>query len=234
MKRFRLLNVLLLALIALATWRTVDVWRRTPPSLSAGEEPPPPTDLSVAPRKPSLPEMVNVIASQDVFDASRQEVTSGVDESLPQATPVPPPTLKLSGVLFVGLEPEAVFTDTAQSNKQVRLRIGEEIAGYKVDRIEAEMVALVTGTGEEVVLPLLIDTTSRGGAVAFGPGGRATPRPNATLVRQASGQRADQPGGFAANDPQGIAEQRREDARRRAERARERLKRLRAEAARNR
>src|SRR6185436_17295602 len=101
MKRFRILNVLLLALILLATWRTVDVWRRDLPKPDAAAEPPRPEgDLAAAARKPALPEMVNVIASQDLFDSSRQEGMASETELLPQATPVPPPTLKLSGVVF--------------------------------------------------------------------------------------------------------------------------------------
>lgn len=245
MKRFRLLNVLLLALIALAGWRTVDVWRRQAPVGDAGGEARPLDSLPPVPRRPSIPQVVNVIAQQDLFDASRKEGDSE-DTPTPEATPPPPPTLKLSGVLFVGLEPEAVLTDSAQGNKQIRLRVGEEISGYKVDRISTETIALVSGTGEEVVLPLLIDTTKRGQG-AFGPGGRPTPQA-ARNPQRASGQRAaaqrgqvqrgqqkQRGGSFAPNQTaQSEAERRREDARRRAERARERLKRLRAEAAKNR
>lgn len=247
MKRFRLLNVVLLALILLAGWRTVDVWRRQAPVVGSDAEAGRPGDgLPPQPRRPALPRMVNEIAQQDLFDSSRKE-SSTEDEPTPQATPPPPPTLKLSGVLFVGLEPEAVLTDSAQGNKQIRLRVGEEISGYKVDRISTEQIALVAGTGEEVVLPLLIDTTKKGKS-AFGPGGRPTPKAQQARNQRSSGQRAQraqqaqtassskqQGGSFAPNqDAQSEAERRREDARRRAERARERLKRLRAEAAKNR
>ncbi len=246
MKRFRVLNVLLLALIALAGWRTVDVWRRQAPVADAGSDAGRPTDgMPPISRKPPIPQVVNSIAQQDLFDSSRKE-GEGSDSPTPEATPPPPPTLKLSGVLFVGLEPEAVLTDSAQGNKQIRLRVGEEISGYKVDRISTETIALVSGAGDEVVLPLLIDTTKRGKA-SFGPGGRPTPK--AAGNQRSSGQRAPKrgqaaqtaqaqkkkPGSFAPNqDAQSEAERRREDARRRAERARERLKRLRAEAAKNR
>lgn len=253
MKRFRVLNVLLLALIALAGWRTVDVWRRQAPAGDVGADSGRAIDtLPPAARKPQVPRVVNAIAQQDLFDVSRKEGASD-DTPTPEATPPPPPTLKLSGVLFVGLEPEAVLTDSAQGNKQIRLRVGEEISGYKVDRISTETIALVAGTGEEVVLPLLIDTTKRGKS-SFGPGGRPTPKAQQARNQRSSGQRAQrgqqaqkaqkastsvtanqQGGSFAPNqDAQSEAERRREDARRRAERARERLKRLRAEAAKNR
>lgn len=237
MKRFRILNVLLLALILLAAWRTVGVWRRQAPVGGASAEAGRLVEGVPAPgRKPSIPQMVNAIAQQDLFDASRKE-GQAEEAPTPQATPPPPPTLKLAGVVFVGLEPEAVLTDSAQGNKQIRLKVGEEISGYKVDRISTETIALVTGTGEEVVLPLLIDTTKRGRA-AYGPGGRPAPRAANRAAARSSGQRAQaqkQPGSFAPNqDAKTEAERRREDARRRAERARERLKRLRAEAAKNR
>ncbi len=250
MKRFRFLNVILLALIALAGWRTVDVWRRQAPVVDAGGDARPVEGMPPVGRKPAVPQVVNEIAQQDLFDASRKEGESE-DTPTPEATPPPPPTLKLSGVLFVGLEPEAVLTDSAQGNKQIRLRVGEEISGYTVDRISAETISLVTGTGDEVVLSLLIDTTKRAKG-SYGPGGRPTPK--AAGAQRASGQRArrggavqaaqpgqaatatrQQPGSFAPNqDAKSEAERRREDARRRAERARERLKRLRAEAAKNR
>ncbi|MDG2305468.1 MAG: hypothetical protein P8R42_12640 [Candidatus Binatia bacterium] len=240
MKRFRLLNVLLLALVALAGWRTVDVWRRQAPVVDAGGEAARPLEgLPPRSRKPPIPQVVNAIAQQDLFDASRKE-GDNQDTPAPEATPPPPPTLKLAGVLFIGLEPEAVLMDSAQGNKQIRLRVGEEISGYKVDRISTETIALVAGTGEEVVLSLLIDTAKKGKA-SFGPGGRQTPQPRGAAARRSSGQRAvkaagkKNPGSFAPNqDAQSEAERRREDARRRAERARERLKRLRAEAAKNR
>lgn len=241
MKRFRLLNVVLLALIVVAGWRTVDVWRRQTPVVGSDADAGRRAEgLPPLPRNPTIPRMVNEIAQQDLFDVSRKE-GSAENEPAPEATPPPPPTLKLSGVLFVGLEPEAVLVDSAQGNKQIRLRVGEEISGYKVNRISTEQIALVAGTGEEVVLPLLLDTTKRGKG-GYGPGGRPSPKDRQDRNKRSSGQRAQTAaktkqgsGAFAPNDSaQSEAERRREDARRRAERARERLKRLRAEAAKNR
>lgn len=237
MKRFTVLNVLLLVLIVLAGWRTAEVWQRTAPAVDAGDTlRPPGSGLPPAPRKPSTPELVNEIAQKDLFDISRRE-SSDDQVPQPQATPPPPPTLKLSGVIFAGLSPEAVLIDSSRGNQQIRLRVGEEISGYRVERIQSDQIALVAGTGEEVVLALRIDTSgSRKSAV--GPGGKQTPRPRPTLERRPK-RGADRKGGrggkVAPKDGAGDeAEKRRADARRRAERARERLKRLRAEAARNR
>ena len=135
MKRFTVLNVILLVLIGLAGWRTAEVWRRQAPKIDASSDSfRPGPSLPPVPRKPSMPTLVNQIAKQDLFDISRSEANAeGVPT--PEATPPPPPTLRLAGVIFAGLAPEAVLMDSSQKGKQIRLRVGEEIAGYRVQRI---------------------------------------------------------------------------------------------------
>jgi len=217
-KRFRVINLILIALIGLAAWRTFEVWRRTPPQVpDRTDAPAPAIDQVAAPgRKPALPQLVTVITDKDLFDASRQapSVASG---PAPEQTPQPPPTLKLSGVIFVGPHREAVFIDINQNNKQIRMREGEEISGYKVAKIGTQQVSLVSGTGDEVKLDLLIDTAKAPAPRVAGPAGVATPQPRA--------------GGFGP--PGSAGDLQRNDARARAQRARERLKNLRAEAASN-
>jgi len=217
-KRFRVLNLILIALIGLAAWRTVDVWRRTPPQVpDRGDSPAPSIDQSGAPaRRPALPQLVSAITDKDLFDASRQ-APSAASAPTPEQTPQPPPTLKLSGVIFVGPHREAVFIDINQNNKQIRMREGEEISGYKVAKIGTQQVSLVSGTGDEVKLDLLIETARGPAPRAAGPAGMATPQPRA--------------GGFGP--PGSAGDLQRNDARARAQRARERLKNLRAEAATN-
>ncbi|HEY8515015.1 MAG TPA: hypothetical protein VIS07_05855 [Candidatus Binatia bacterium] len=231
MKRFRVLNVILIALIALAAWRTVDVWRRTPPQIPDRPEPPRPAadPLAAPPRRPALPQLVAAITEKDLFDASRSAPSAADSAPTPEQTPAPPPTLKLAGVIFIGPQREAVFIDVNQNNKQIRMREGEEISGYKVAKIDEAQVSLVSGTGDEVKLDLLIDTARAGGRAA-GPGGLVTP---AARARQQAGQAAgaNAPGGFGP--PGSAAAMQRNDARERAQRARERLKRLREEAAAN-
>lgn len=216
MKRFRILNIALIALIALAGWRTIGVWRRTPPQVADRAEPPAPVmDQAVAPgRRPALPQLVSAITDKDLFDASRQAPSSAAAPA-PEPTPQPPPTLKLSGVIVVGPVREAVFIDINQNNKQIRMPEGEEINGYKVAKIEPEKVTLVSGTGDELKLDLLIETAKGPAPRAAGPAGMATPQPRA--------------GGFGP--PGSAGDLQRNDARARAQRARERLKNLRAEAA---
>jgi hypothetical protein len=188
-----------------------------------------------------LPQLVSVIADKDLFDQSRKAPEQAAPA--PVATPAPPPpTLKLAGVIFVGAEREALLIDTAQANKQIRMRVGEELSGYKVGRIENEQIALVGPGGEETVLQLLIEKTKGGAAVnrGFGPGGKPTapaagpagalrppggPPPGAPQMAAPAPVGGRPPGAIAPADPSA-------DARQRAESARERLKRLRAEAAR--
>lgn len=233
MKRFRVLNVILIALIALAAWRTVDVWRRTPPQIpDRADAPGAPADTSgPPPRRPALPQLVSSITDKDLFDVSRQAPSAAAGPA-PEQTPQPPPTLKLSGVIFVGPVREAVFIDINQNNKQIRMREGEEISGYKVARIDASQVSLVNPTGDEVKLDLLIESGKAPGGKAIGPGGMMTPQPRAGRQPAAGQVAGAAPGGFGPPGSAGAMQ--RNDARDRAQRARERLKRLRDEAASNR
>ncbi|HZR83317.1 MAG TPA: hypothetical protein VFD92_19640 [Candidatus Binatia bacterium] len=239
MKRFGILNIVLVALIALAAWRTIGVWRRDvpdrPPAPDSG--PRPATDLPPAPRTPPIPQLVSVIADKDLFDQSRKAAEEAAPA--PVATPAPPPpTLKLAGVIVVGTEREALLIDTAQANKQFHMREGEEISGYKVGRIGTEQISLIGPGGEETTVQMIIDKAAA--KKGFGPGGKpsaaaAAPGGGGPLRPQGPPPGAPQPmapaqqraaaGAIAPADPS-------LDARQRAESARERLKRLRAEAAR--
>lgn len=232
MKRFRILNLILIALIGLATWRTLEVWRRMPPDVSeGGETPTQPLDTVGAPgKRPALPQLVTNITDKDLFDVSRQ-APSAASGPTPEQTPPPPPTLKLAGVVFVGSQHEAVLIDISQNNKQIRMREGEEIGGYKVAKISTQQVSLVSGTGDEVKLDLLLETGKGAGPKPAGPGGLAPPPPRGGRPA-APGQVTNPPGGFGP--PGGAAAMQRNDARDRAQRARDRLKRLREEATTNR
>ena len=235
MKRFRVLNVILIALIALAIWRTVDVWRRTPPQIpDHADAPAPAPDTSVAQvRRPATPQLVASITDKDLFDVSRQAPSVAAAGPTPEQTPQPPPTLKLSGVIAVGDYREAVFIDINQNNKQIRMREGEEISGYKITEIKPLQVSLVNGTGDAVKLDLLIDSAKSPAGKAVGPGGLVPPAQRAGRPPppgQVAG--ANAPGGFGP--PGGAGTMQRNDARDRAQRARDRLKKLRDEATTNR
>ncbi|MBU6281461.1 hypothetical protein KGQ64_04395 [bacterium] len=233
MKRFGLLNLLLAVLIGLAAWRTVGVWRRPvpehelPPVDPASRNAPGEGLLAPPPRRPPAGQVITTIAEHDLFDQSRKEGQQVVEAPPPVPTPAPPPpTLKLAGVVLVGSIREALLVDTAQGNKHLRMRIGEDLMGYRVARIESERVALVGPGGEETLIELEVEKGKKAGS-AFGPGGKPqpSPRPGATPAPGAqAAAAAGQAGATPATDPA-------TDAKARAESARERLRRLRAEAA---
>jgi hypothetical protein len=243
MKRFGILNIVLIALIALAVWRTVGVWRRGAPERAASEEAAAAgraIELPPQVRTPPLPQLVATIADKDLFDQSRKPPEQAAPTVV--ATPAPPPpTLKLAGVIVVGSQREALLVDTAQGNKQLRMREGEELSGYKIGKIETEQIALVGPGGEQTIVQMVIDKNAapkRG----FGPGGVPAPG-GAGGVATATGGALRPPKGPPPGAPQATnpAQMGRgaiapadpgADARQRAESARERLKRLRAEAAR--
>ena len=236
MKRFGIVNLLLLALFGLAVSRTVGVWRRgvpeheLPPADPAGRTAPGEGMLAPPPRRPPANQVISSIAEHDLFDQSRKEGQPQVAEAPPPIpTPAPPPpTLKLAGVVVVGRQREALLVDSAQGNKHLRMRIGEDLMGYRVARIESERVALVGPGGEETVLELEVGKGKKG--PAFGPGGKPQPAPKpvpgAAVASVPPGTSPPPVAGSpaATGDPAS-------DARARAESARERLRRLRAEAA---
>lgn len=244
MKRLRVLNLILLVLAILATWRSVSVWRRGAPPIDApvdaGAGKPVTAPLPAAPRKPQLPQLVSTVYEKDLFDQSRKKQDDVAPA--PQSTPSAPPTLKLAGVILVGREREAVVVDTAQANKQIRLREGEEIQGYRVGKIGRDEISIVGGGGEEVSLALQVDR-SKTAKKAFGPGGKPAPKaPNVAGGANAPPPplpvaAAPPPAGAGSNPsvgpfPPGAAAAggAENDPRKRAEAARERLRRLRNEA----
>ncbi len=232
MKRFQILNGLLVLLIVFALWQTVGVIRRSAPVIAAREV----TERRVPPassgrRRPPA-EMASAIANGDLFDVSRSAAQEGAltDQPVAAAPPAPPPNLKLAGVIEVGSMREALVMDAAAGNKQQRVRAGEEITGWRVSAIEPESVALQGAAGEQVILQLEISSAVQAG-LALGLGGRMPPPPPAK-PGVAIGQRPPPPGGVEDVVARVAIEKRREDARQRAQRARERLKQLRDEAAR--
>src|SRR5262249_33200086 len=147
-------------------------------------------------RRPALPQVVALIAEKDLFDVSRKAPEAVAPTA--EKTPAPPPTLKLAGVLVVGDEREAVLTDTAQNNKQIRMRVGEDISGYRVSKIATDEVSMVSSSGEEVTLPLEIDKTKASAKKGFGPGGKPAPKPVQPGQQPKPGQAPGQVAGQAA------------------------------------
>lgn len=158
------LAVVFLALQIAYTWQ-----RRLPPVRLRAQRQlrgHPPALPGLVPDRP--PEgAVKEIAEHNLFDPGRSEVQSAASAQAPAG---PPPGVTLTGVRIVGGDREALMTEGPGSPEQRRLREGDEIAGYKVRSIQASRVVLVSPSGEEISLPLVL----RGGE---GGGGRRVGKP---------------------------------------------------------
>ncbi len=66
--------------------------------------------------------------------------------------------LKLVGVFIVPGQEEALLLDSSQDGKKeiVRVKIGEEISGYKLGKVDRTAVVLMGPAGDEVSLPLTV------------------------------------------------------------------------------
>jgi hypothetical protein len=155
----RLLNLVLIALIAVVGWRAFTSWSATGPVLpaaAAGSRQSGALDLPSTARTPPPARLAATIAEQDLFDESRRAPTAKVVE----AEPTPPPNVTLIGVLAVGPEREALVIDSAQGNKILHVIEGDEVGGYTVSSISATQVILASPEGEQVPLPLTLNRTA--------------------------------------------------------------------------
>ena len=186
----RLLNIILVAAIAVVAWRVYTTWSMDEPPLEedsrGGKRPT--ADLPSTARTPPPPRLAMTIVERDLFDESRRAASSTPVE----ATPVPPPNVELIGVLHVGDEPEALIQEEGQSKPRHVFK-GDDVGGYTVADIVATEIVLTSPSGEEVPLPLKLKLSAtpnagqsrRGGATpqaaqqptAAGPSSPAPSRP---------------------------------------------------------
>jgi hypothetical protein len=154
----RLLNVILLAAIAVLGVRVYGTWtaRDAPADEGSRARPRPSMDVPSTARTPPAPRLAMTIAERDLFDESRRAPTETVAESVP----TPPPDVELIGVLMVGPEPEAVVKETSGSGKPRHVFKGDDVGGYTVSGIAATEVTLTSPSGEEVPLPLKLKLSS--------------------------------------------------------------------------
>lgn len=154
----RFLHLILFVVAVLLLWQGVSTWSHTVPvplphaTPGATAEPP----LVIPPaRSPDAGEQfAEVIADKDLFAPTRRRATV----EGPQATSVPPPShLKLVGVLMVADRQEALFMDSSQGGKVVRIRPGEAIGSYRLTKLTPGYATLALGQeGGEVTLPLTV------------------------------------------------------------------------------
>jgi hypothetical protein len=187
----RLLNLVLVGLIALVSWRAFTSWSAAGPALpapAAGSRAPQALDLPSTARMPPPARLALTIAEKDLFDESRRAPTA----KLVEAEPTPPPNVTLIGVLAVGPEREALIIDSAQGNKILHVVEGDEVGGYTVSSISATQVVLASPEGEQVPLPLTLNRTATPPGKAGKParkakGAAAAGRPTAAGPRDRAG-----------------------------------------------
>lgn len=148
---YRLLNLIIMAAIAVVGWRVYTTWTVTELQVDGGRRGrPPQADLPPTARTPPPARLAMAIAERDLFDETRRALTAAPVET----APVPPPDVKLIGVLMLGTEPEALIKDSTGGGKPRHVLTGDDVEGYTVSDISASEVVLTSPSGEEVNLPL--------------------------------------------------------------------------------
>jgi len=187
MSRWTMVNLLLVAVVALLAVQIGRTWTRTTPPLRA------PASGDAPPRRDARPkaqsaraneaeEDVALIASLDLFDQSRQALGVVSDAAVPVEAP-PPTGIEVVGVRSIAGDQEAFLRDASQGNVQRRVRMGDEVAGYTVQSIDATNVKLGNATGGTVTLYLQLALSGGGkSGVAASVPGRPAPAGTPTAV----------------------------------------------------
>jgi hypothetical protein len=191
MRRILILNLLLLAIVAVLVVQIVALWWArepedvvvAPKEAKAGK-----VELPKVDRRPPPANLSTQIADKDLFDQSRTGVKPGEAAAAVAAEPVRPLTLVLLGVSGGGPEKEVLVKDPAMAKPQW-LRLGEEVGGYKLGRIDPTSIVMVGPGGEEITLVINVEKAKAGAPVAAtGPAGiQPTPTPGAVASRTPRG-----------------------------------------------
>jgi hypothetical protein len=103
--------------------------------------------------------LVAAITEKELFDPSRRPPAP--EEMKAEATPAvtkPPDNVTMVGVRIFGKDREVFVNDATQTPPVGRrLRIGDQVAGYTVKKIEPTAITLISPSGDSVPLPLVID-----------------------------------------------------------------------------
>jgi hypothetical protein len=182
MRRVLILNLLLLAIVAVLVFQIVSLWWLKEPETEVAaprEAKAQKLDLPKVDRRPPPPNLATQIADKDLFDASRQAEKAGTTTGAPISTePAKPLTLVLLGVSGGGAEREALVRDQTAPKPQW-IRQGEMVGDYKLGRIDPISIVMVGPQGEEVTLFINVEKAKAGAPVAaMGPAGiQPTPTP---------------------------------------------------------
>jgi hypothetical protein len=157
--RTRLLNLLLMAALALAASRLWLFLREPPPVLPAigpsATQPAPETPREQpAPPVEVRPESFEVIVARDVFSSARGVVPPAPPAAAkPPDKPPTPPKIVLSGVVILDGEKSAYLQEGTQEVRPRKIREGEHFAGGVVQTIRPDGITFLFG-GDEIAIPL--------------------------------------------------------------------------------
>ena len=178
----RLLQIVsgMLAVLACALlWRIVQVLSVAPPEftdpaqLAAGEALAPPP-RSQSPRGPAM----DAILEGNLFESERGKGESGASAAAGDGEPLPPPTnVVLNGIFAMEGRPMAIVSDSTAGNKQLTLRVGDNVGDYQVGDITERRVTLLGRGGQQFSLDLDIKKGPQGGAPVAAPARAAPPQP---------------------------------------------------------
>jgi hypothetical protein len=224
MRRVLILNVILLAIVAVLVIQIGALWWGSDTGVDEVEARTPKNQrISVrSPVRPPAPrDLVQNIAGKDLFDATRAAAESSDQPGVATGsdTPLPPLNIELLGIRIIGGAREALVKEQAQP-KPVWFRQGEQIGGHTLERIAPREIVVRAPNGDEMNFPINVQFTRDTSVAAPGPAGVArTPEPP---TRGAGVQRTPAPGRRtpSADIKEKIERLREEARRRRAERAR--------------
>jgi len=212
MRRWRIVNGLLVVIVALLGFEIARTWARALPALQVPTtgapgvvDPGSPVhekgrrgaEKAAARAQQAPAVLVAAITEKDLFDQSRHPPAP--DEMKVDATPPvtkPPDNVTVVGVRIFGKDRE-VFVNDASATPAVgrRLRAGDQIAGYTIKAIEPTAVSLISPSGDIVALPLVLDKGK-------GPGpGQPARAPTPTRPAQAQAAQASPAAGAIGSSP---------------------------------
>ncbi|TFH26465.1 MAG: hypothetical protein E4H00_10565, partial [Myxococcales bacterium] len=189
----RLLQIVSGMLVVLACallWRTVQVLRIAPPEFGelapvAAVDPIPPPPRSPSPRGAAM----DSIVASNLFESERGKVDSVAGPGDASGEPLPPPTnVVLNGIFSMEGQPMAIVSDSTAGNKQLTLRVGDNVGDYQVGEITERRVTLLGRGGQQFSLDLDIKKGAQAGGVPAA--GRSQPAARPPTPAQTAAQRA--------------------------------------------
>jgi len=196
----------MLAVLACALlWRIVQVLSVAPPEftdptqVAAGEALAPPPH-SQSPRGAAM----DAILEGNLFESERGQGGPAADAAGSEEPLPPPSNVVLNGIFSMEGRPMAIVSDSTAGNKQLTLRVGDNVGDYQVGDITDRRVTLLGRGGQQFSLDLDIKKGPQGGAPVATP---ARPVPAAPANRgqppapagQTAAQRAAAARAAAAN-----------------------------------